>query len=65
MTLQLETTEVQFESLWQNANRRAKNVKIDRLTLFRLLVDHGRLIKAAREAGIEVEDWPVIRRITS
>ena len=65
MPLQLETDKDQFEELWRHANRHAANVTINRLTLFRLLVDHAHLIKAAHDAGWEVEEWPVIRKASS
>ena len=53
MKVRLTFTEEDQEHLSERANARSKTVSVDREALMRLLVDHGNLLAAMPEVGVE------------
>lgn len=45
-----------FESIHEASSGRGKKTEVSKRDLARLLIDHSRLIKACRCAGIEVKE---------
>lgn len=55
-TINLTTTQQQYEQLHQVADSKRNDVKVDRQHLLNLLIDHSVLVREARSGGIKVTE---------
>ena len=62
MTINLLTTQEQYEALHQATLGKAKTIRVDSQALINILVDHAVLTRTARDKGIRVIEPTTGRR---
>lgn len=63
MTVNLSTTQEQFETLHEAVNGKAKSVRVDAEALSRLLVDHAALVREGKAHGLKITEPRPVGRV--